>query len=97
MQIVDAIITREGGNSAWVNVVFIGAHGEHVSVRLPSTVPCGGPLARNRILGRAAEMLRSVAVQAPRLSGQDNVTVPRGRFGMAAEEPRQDPAALDEQ
>ena len=60
MHIVDTIVSREGVNSAWANVVFLGDRGESVSVRLPWPVPSGGEIGRNRIIKRAASLLKTL-------------------------------------
>lgn len=88
MQIVDTVISREGGNSVWANVVFLGNSGESVSVRLPCPVPTGGPVGRNRIIKRAAALLRdTVESEAFERLGEQVWPDAVGRFGAAPEAP----------
>lgn len=84
MQIVDAIVSREGANNAWAKVVFLGDRGESVSVRLPYPVPSGGPLGRVRLIKRAASLLRGLVEEDAfgRLVDQA-WPVPAGRFGIS--------------
>lgn len=60
VQIIDAIVSREGANSVWARVVFLGDRGEAVSVRLPCPVPSGGSVGRVRLIKRAAGLLRNL-------------------------------------
>lgn len=81
MRVVDTIISREGDNSAWANVVFVGDGGETVSVRLPCPVPSGGRIGRERIAARAIKLLAGIVSQGA-AGTQRSAT---GRFGVASE------------
>lgn len=84
MQIVDAIVSREGANNAWAKVVFLGDRGESVSVRLPCPVPSGGPIGRVRLIKRAASLLRGlVEDDAFGKLGDQVWPVSAGRFGIS--------------
>lgn len=86
LRVVDTIISREGGNSAWANVVFVGDRGESVSVRLPCPVPAGGEIGRARIASRALKVLEGIASHE---SAESLLERPRepgtGRFGERTE------------
>ena len=86
MQIIDTVVSREGENSAWVNVVFLGDRGESISVRLPCTIPSGNEAGRNHTIKRATALLRSlIECEAFETLGE-RVWSPRsGRFGAAPE------------
>ena len=88
MHIIDTIISREGKNSPWVNVVFLGASGESISVRLPCAVPPTGEGGRGHIIKRAAKLLRGmVACEDFNTLGEPVWSVPTGRFGAPLEAP----------
>jgi hypothetical protein len=95
LRIVDTIVSREGENSAWANVVFLGDTGESVSVRLPYCIPTGGEIGRNRLIKRATAMLRNlVTCEAFDTLGESGWTLRSGRFGAASEAVIVQPDAL---
>ncbi|WP_309084553.1 hypothetical protein [Chelativorans sp.] len=86
MRIIDTVISREGENSAWVHVEFLGDNGESVSVRLPCAVPSGSEAGRNHIIKRATALLRNlVTCDAFDTLGETVWSVRTGRFGVALE------------
>ncbi|MDZ5697009.1 hypothetical protein [Chelativorans sp. M5D2P16] len=60
MRIVDTVIAREGDNSIWANVVFVGDGGETVSVRLACPSSGSGEMGRSRIIERAMKLLQGL-------------------------------------
>lgn len=90
MRIIDTIVSREGDNSAWANVVFVGAGGETVSVRLPCPFPSGGHVGRERITQKAIMILSGIAAHdGAQCRGEFQLSSRTGRFGVPlnAEEP----------
>jgi hypothetical protein len=86
LQIIDTVVSREGKNSAWVNVVFLGDSGESVSVRVPCTMPAGTEIGRNFIVKRATVLLRTlVDCDAFNTLGERAWSPHKGRFGVPAD------------
>ncbi len=86
MRVVDTIISREGGNSAWANVVFVGDRGESVSVRLPCPVPAGGEIGRARVAERALKLLDGiVSCESAESLLKRSYEPSAGRFGVQPE------------
>lgn len=86
MRVVDTVISREGDNSVWANVVFVGVAGETVSVRLPCPSPYGGQVGRSRIVARAMTLLHDLVAAEPQAGFSQGQ--PATRFGKATEETR---------
>ncbi len=88
MKIIDTIVSREGRNSVWANVVFVGDNGESVSIRLPCPVPTGGFAGRMHIIRNAAALLRDlVECKAIDGAGEPVWSAPGGRFGVPHDAP----------
>jgi len=86
LHIIDTVVSREGKNSAWVNVVFLGDSGESVSVRVPCTTPTGSEVGRNYIIKRATVLLRNlVGCDAFNALGERVWSPREGRFGAPAD------------
>jgi len=77
--LVDTIVKREGPNSPWVTVEFIGEGGETVSVRMPFSVAYPDETGRGRVVSRAIQLMNKIVAT----SGEVEIAVPRtGRFGI---------------
>lgn len=77
--LVDTIVSREGPNSPWVRVEFVGEGGETVTVRLPFSVAYPDEAGRSRMVGRAMQLMKKIVATG----GEVEIPLPRtGRFGI---------------
>lgn len=78
-RLIDTVVSREGTNSPWVTVVFVGNSGETISVRLPFAVSHPDAALRNQIVGRAVQLMQRLVATG----GEIEVPIVRtGRFGI---------------